>query len=86
MIQKISANFEESEMTKPKIALVTTGGTIGSKGKDSLDTFDYVAHGERYGPRELLDLFPEAASVADVTPVDFGRVSSSAIGLSLIHI
>ena len=67
-------------MTKPKIALVTTGGTIGSKGKDSLDTFDYGAHGERYGPRELLDLFPEAASVADVTPVDFGRVSSSAIG------
>lgn len=67
-------------MTKPKIALVTTGGTIGSKGKDSLDTFDYGANGERYGPKELLELFPEAATVADVTPVDFGRVSSSAIG------
>ena len=63
-------------MTKPKIALVTTGGTIGSKGKDSLDTFDYGANGERYGPKELLELFPEAATVADVTPVDFGREPS----------
>ena len=67
-------------MAKSKIALVTTGGTIGSKGKDSLDTFDYGANGERYGPSDLLELFPEAAAVADVTPVDFGRISSSAIG------
>ena len=67
-------------MSKPKIALITTGGTIGSKGKDSLDVFDYGANGERYGPEDLLKLFPEAASAADVTPIDFGRISSSAVG------
>jgi L-asparaginase len=66
-------------MSKPKVAFVTTGGTIGSKGKDSLDIFDYAANGERYGPEDLLALFPEAAAVADVTPVDFGRLSSSAV-------
>ena len=65
MTQKHSARFEVPEMTKPKIALVTTGGTIGSKGKDSLDTFDYGAHGERYGPKELLDLFPEELCLGD---------------------
>ncbi|MEZ5909827.1 MAG: asparaginase [Hyphomicrobiaceae bacterium] len=64
---------------KPKVALIGTGGTISAVGKGPLDLQDYTETGRMLHADELLARFPDVASVADVTPVRFRAVPSTAI-------
>jgi L-asparaginase len=67
-------------VTRPRVALIGTGGTISSIGRDSLDVWEYMDGGRKAEPQELLAMFPEAAAAADVVPVRFRAVGSTAIG------
>ena len=69
-------------MTKqqPRIAVIGTGGTISSVGRDSLDIVRYVEIGKIYEVDELLKAFPETLEQADVVPVRFRALPSTAIG------
>src|SRR5262245_33636647 len=55
----------------PKIAVILTGGTIDSVGKDRLDLAWYIEAGKRLGEGELLGSLPELKSIADVQEVRF---------------
>jgi L-asparaginase len=64
----------------PRIAVVTTGGTIDSVGSDRLDLAAYLDTGIRLPPGELLsDIAPELATIADVREVPFRRLRAHAI-------
>ena len=64
----------------PKVAVIGTGGTISSVGRDSLDIATYSETGIKYEVDELLAQFPETNAVADVLPVRFRAVGSTDIG------
>lgn len=67
-------------MTPPRIAVVTTGGTIDSLGADRLDLAAYLETGRRLEPGALLaGIAPELASIAQVTEVPFRRLRAHAI-------
>ena len=55
-------------MTKqqPRVAVIGTGGTISSVGRDGLDIVRYVEIGKIYEVDELLKAFPETLEQADV--------------------
>jgi L-asparaginase len=65
---------------KPRVALIGTGGTISSIGRDSLDVWEYMDTSRKAEPDELLQRFPEVAGAADVVTVRFRAVGSTAIG------
>ena len=67
-------------MTKARVALIGTGGTISSIGRDSLDLWEYMDTARKAEPEELLQRFPEVAAAAEVVPVGFRAVASTAIG------
>lgn len=67
-------------MTKPRVALIGTGGTISSLGEDPFDIMDYGRHGRIMNAQQLLDFWPQVAQVADVRPVKFAAMPSTAIG------
>ena len=77
-------------MTKPKVAFIGTGGTIASVGRNPLDIQDYAVAGRMLHADELLARFPEAQDVAEVFPVRFRAVPSTAIAWpewkELLHI
>ena len=66
--------------TKPRIALIGTGGTISSVGRDSLDLWEYMDSSRKVEPAELLTMFPEVAAAAEIVPVRYRAVGSTAIG------
>jgi L-asparaginase len=66
--------------SKPRVAVIGTGGTIGSDGRHSLDFVEYPDLGRKLEIDELLGRFPELAAEADLAPVRFRAVASSAIG------
>lgn len=63
----------------PRIAVVTTGGTIDSIGTDRLDLAWYYENGQRLGPGELLARIPEAGTIARVEDRPFRRLPSHAL-------
>jgi L-asparaginase len=63
----------------PKIALILTGGTIDSVGKDRLDLAWYIEAGKRLNDGELLQQLPELKEIADVKEVPFRRLPSHAL-------
>ena len=65
---------------KRRVALIGTGGTISSIGRDSLDLWEYMDTSRKAEPEELLLRFPEAAEAAEIVPVRFRAVGSTAIG------
>ena len=65
---------------KPRVALIGTGGTISSIGRNSLDLWEYMDAGRKAEPDELLVRFPEVAEAAEVVPVRFRAVSSANVG------
>jgi L-asparaginase len=67
-------------MTKPRVALIGTGGTISSIGRGSLDLWEYMDGGHKAEPDELLVRFPEVGDVAEIVSVRFRAMSSPAIG------
>lgn len=67
--------------TKPRIALIGTGGTISSVGKDSLDLVNYTKQKRKYDAAEQLAAFPEVQQVAIVEPILFRAISSTEMGV-----
>jgi L-asparaginase len=67
----------------PKVAVIGTGGTIASQGLDPLDVQDYASSG-----RPILDAaalvagVPALRQVAEVIPVPYAAIPSTAIGWS----
>ena len=66
-------------MSLPRVAVVTTGGTIDSVGADRLDLAAYLETGRRLEPGALVASIPELASVARVTEVPFRRLRAHAM-------
>jgi L-asparaginase len=66
-------------VTLPRIAVVTTGGTIDSLGADRLDLAAYLETGRRLEPGALLaSVAPELATIARVTEIPFPRLAAHA--------
>src|SRR5258705_5939991 len=63
----------------PKVALILTGGTIDSVGKDRLDLAWYIEAGKRLNDGELLQQLPELKSIAEVQEIPFRRLPSHAL-------
>src|SRR5215475_5861673 len=63
----------------PRVALILTGGTIDSVGKDRLDLAWYIEAGKRLGDGELLQQLPELKSIAEVQELPFRRLPSHAL-------
>jgi L-asparaginase len=63
----------------PKIAFIGTGGTIASVGAGPLDLQDYSATGQVMHADEIIARFPEVGLVADVLPVRYRNIPSTAI-------
>jgi L-asparaginase len=66
-------------MSRPKVAFIGTGGTIASVGRGPLDIQDYAVHGQMLHAEDLLARFPEVQEVAEVVPMRFRNVPSTAI-------
>ena len=66
-------------MSKPKVAVIGTGGTITSIGKSPLDLFEYTATGKMLEADELVAKFAEVRDVADIVPIRFKAVPSTAV-------
>src|SRR3954470_2133312 len=65
--------------TRPRVALIATGGTIDSVGRDRLDLAFYGLNNTRLDPGGLLDAVPEVKTIADVEEVEFRRLPSHAV-------
>ncbi|MFQ5683179.1 MAG: asparaginase [Candidatus Binatia bacterium] len=63
----------------PRVALIITGGTIDSVGKDRLDLAWYIEAGKRLDTGELMGQLPELQSIARVEEVPFRRLPSHAL-------
>jgi L-asparaginase len=66
-------------MSKPKVAFIGTGGTIASLGRGPLDLQDYGSTGNVMHADEILARWPETALVAEVIPVRYRNIPSTAI-------
>lgn len=69
-----------SPASKPRVAVIGTGGTISSVGRHSLDLVAYVENKKIYQVDELLDAFPETKAQAEVVPVRLRAMPSTALG------
>ena len=63
----------------PRVALIITGGTIDSIGKDRLDLAWYIEANKRLNSGDLLAQLPELKSIATVEEVPFRRLPSHAL-------
>ncbi|WP_414475488.1 asparaginase [Microvirga sp. M2] len=68
-------------MSKPRVAVIGTGGTISTiSSQGSLDFVDYMVSGTTLHVDELIRTIPEAAEFAELIPLRFRAVSSTALG------
>jgi L-asparaginase len=67
-------------MSRPRIAFIGTGGTIASLGEGPFDITDYIRHGRMMQAEALLAYWPQVQEVAEVTPVPFAAIPSTALG------
>lgn len=76
--------------TLPKIAVIGTGGTISGVGADRLDLYEYGTSGRFMHIEELLATVPELDRIAEIVPVRYMNVASTAFGpehwLALLHL
>src|SRR6201993_1516998 len=63
----------------PRVAVLLTGGTIDSVGKDRLDLAWYIEAGKRLNDGELLQQLPELKNIAEVQEIPFRRLPSHAL-------
>ncbi len=66
-------------MSLPRVAVITTGGTIDSLGADRLDLAAYLETGRRLEPGALLASIPELRTIARVTEIPFERLAAHAM-------
>ncbi len=65
---------------KPKVAVIGTGGTITSlSGIGPLDLFEYTSSGRMLQADEMVERYKEVREVADVIPIRFKAIPSTAI-------
>lgn len=64
---------------RPRVSVIGTGGTISVEGRHSLDVYEYMDFGHRHEIDSIVATFPEIAKVAEVTPVPFRLLPSSAV-------
>jgi L-asparaginase len=64
---------------RPQVAVIGTGGTISSVGRHSLDFVEYGDHGRVLEADELVARIPEIEAEADVVPIRFRTLPSTAI-------
>lgn len=64
---------------RARVALVLTGGTIVSRGRDRLDHAWYFERGDRVDGARLLESVPELSAVATCREVPFRLLSSSSL-------
>lgn len=69
-------------MSRPRVAVIGTGGTIASIGTGPFDILDYGANQTMLPGSEIVAKFPEVHQVAEVVPVDFKAVPSPDIGFA----
>ena len=67
-------------MSRPTVAVIGTGGTISSVGRDSLDIATYVDMSAVLTVDEVIGKVPELDRVAEVVPVPFDAIPSTAMG------
>ncbi len=67
-------------MARPTVAVIGTGGTISSMGRDSLDIATYVDCSVVLGVEEVVAKVPELDRVAEVVPVPFRAIPSTVMG------
>ncbi len=79
-------------MARPTVAVIGTGGTISSLGHHSLELATYVDHATVMEVGDLIAKVPELDRVADVVPVPFRAIPSTAMGpavwpelLAIVH-
>jgi len=65
---------------KPKVALISTGGTITSMSTiGELDVFEYSSTGTRLDANQMLEKFHHCKTIADVIAVPFDTLLSTAV-------
>lgn len=69
-----------SAARRPRVALIGTGGTISSLGDGPLELSSYINRDSICTVDELLERIPQAHLVADVVPVAFATLPSTAVG------
>ncbi|MCO6390095.1 asparaginase [Aliihoeflea aestuarii] len=69
-------------MASPSIGIIGAGGTISSLASDPRDYLDYPETGRKLSVEEVLERLPELDAFADLVPIGFRSVGSSAIGPS----
>ncbi len=67
---------------RAKVAIIGTGGTISSLATDALDTINYPEFGQKLELSEVLARVPQIHAFADILPIPFKTVSSTALSLS----
>ena len=65
---------------RPRVALIGCGGTISSLAVHEFDYIDYPETGRKLTAGEVLERIPALAERADIIPIPFREVGSSAIG------
>jgi L-asparaginase len=65
---------------RPLVAVLGTGGTISSLGAHSTEVLDYPETGTKLSVEKVIERYPEIAHIAEVVPVPFRSVGSTAIG------
>jgi len=68
-----------SDTLIPRIAVIGCGGTISSFGTSNLDVMDYPDEGRKLSVHEVLAHVPEVGQIAQIVPVAFRDVSSTAL-------
>jgi L-asparaginase len=68
-----------ANIARRRVLVINCGGTIASLGTSNLDVMDYPEDGRKLPVEEIVARVPELAAVADVEPMPFLNVSSSAI-------
>ena len=66
--------------TTARVTILGTGGTIASRGADSLDLTGYIERKKHFTIDELMVQFPEVHRVAEITAVPYENFASQAIG------
>lgn len=64
---------------RPRVAVIGTGGTISLDGRHSLDLYEYMDFGTRREIDEIVGRFPELSEFAEIDPVPFRLLPSSAV-------
>lgn len=75
-------SVDVTQNSLPRVAVIGTGGSISTPGRDNMDLFEYSDHGVTLEVDELIDLFPEVHRFAEVVPVRFRTLLSPLISPS----